>query len=403
MAELLQEVVMPATDIVDEPARLVVLRSVEEVEAARDRWQAVRWGTVEADPDVFLAVIDSRVEAIRPHVILVERGDRIEAGLVARLERAPLECRFGYKVLYRPTVRAFTVVHGGIAGADDEAAARMLLDGLERSLADGEADVALVPSLRSDTAFFRLATSVPGVLRRQHFAERRMHHKLELPESLEALLAPRSKKARYNIKRYNDIFERAFEGELRLEILRSPADRERIVHDLEHVASKTYQRGLGVGFIDREDQRRLVEVGLARGLLRVLVLYRDEEPMAFWLGYVYNRTFFSSATSFDPAYTEYRPGAWLQLKLIDHLCADPDVDALDYGLGDAEYKRRFATESWTESDVAIFAPRARGLQVNLARTAIEGSAWLARRALERTGLTDRVKRAWRARLRPSAD
>jgi CelD/BcsL family acetyltransferase involved in cellulose biosynthesis len=383
--------------------RVTVLRTVQEVAAARDRWQALPWGTFEADQDIFLAVIDARADALRPHVILVERDGEIEAALVGRLERVPLECRFGYKVVYRPTVRSITVVHGGLVGAEDEALARLLLGALERSLAAGEADVASLPSIRSDTPFFRLATTTPGLLRRQHFAEPRMHHKLELPESLDALLAPRSRKARYNIKRYNDIFERAFPEELRLEVLRSSEDARRIIGDLEHVAAKTYQRGLGVGFVDRDDHRRLVEVGLARRLVRVLVLYRGREPIAFWLGYVHNRTFFSSATSFDPAYSEYRPGAYLQLKLIEHLCADPDVDALDYGLGDADYKRRFATESWEESDAAIFAPRLRGLQVNLAQTAIQGSAWLARRVLEQTGLTDRVKRAWRSRLRPDAD
>src|SRR5919198_1368030 len=103
MAELLQEAVAPAPGVADERARVVVLRSIEEVQAARERWQRARWGTFEADQDVFLTVIDARDEALRPHVVLVERGDRIEAGLVARLERAPLECRFGYKVLYRPT------------------------------------------------------------------------------------------------------------------------------------------------------------------------------------------------------------------------------------------------------------------------------------------------------------
>jgi hypothetical protein len=385
----------PAAAQQSEP--VTVWRAAEDLLAAREQWSAVPWRTFEADLDVFLAVVDARPEAIRPHVIAVERDGRVAAALVLRLERVPLSTSVGYATLYSPRVRSLTLVHGG-EYAEDAEAARLVLDELERSLGRGEADVAQFPSLPVDSLFFGLANSRWSRARRQHFAESRPHHRMTLPESVDVLLAGRSRKTRYNLKRSADMLEGAV-PDLSLELLRDPADFELIMRNLERVAAKTYQRALGAGFADVEYQRRLVRLALERGWLRAWLLRDGNEPIAFWLGFVHRRTFFSSSTGYDPAYAKHGLGTYLHLRLLRDLCADPAVDALDYGLGDADYKRRFADTTWLESDALIYAPRPRGMQVSLARNGILLADRLARRTLERFGLTQRVKRLWRTRLR----
>ena len=67
------------------------------------------------------------------------------------------------------------------------------------------------------------------------------------------------------------------------------------------------------------------------------------------------------------------------MKVIEELCARPGIDRLDFGLGDADYKRHFSTESWSERDLLIFAPTVRGVLRNGMRTAILGGAAAARR------------------------
>jgi hypothetical protein len=377
--------------------RVTVWRTTEDLLAAREQWSAVPWRTFEADLDVFLTVVEALPEAIRPHVIAVERDGRLAGALVLRLERVQLSTSVGYATLYSPRVRSLTLVHGG-EYAEDAQAARLVLDELERSLRRGEADVAQLPSLPVDSLFFELANSRWSRARRQHFAESRPHHRMTLPESVDVLLASRSAKARSNIKRSAEKPEKAF-PDLSLEILRDPADFELIMRDLERVAATTYQRALGAGFADVEYQRRLVLLALERGWLRAWLLRRGDEPIAFWLGFVHRRTFFSSSLGYDPAYAKYGLGTYLHMRLIRDLCADPAVDALDYGLGDADYKRRFADTTWLESDTVIYAPRPRGMQVALARNGILLADRVARRTLERFGLTQRVKRLWRTRLR----
>ena len=71
-------------------------------------------------------------------------------------------------------------------------------------------------------------------------------------------------------------------------------------------------------------------------------------------------------------------------KLIEDLCAD-ESHTLDYGFGDADYKRRFGDASWLEEDVLVYAPRRRGygrMRRSALSTAVAGATrgWPRRRA-----------------------
>ena len=109
---------------------------------------------------------------------------------------------------------------------------------------------------------------------------------------------------------------------------------------------------------------------MERGWFRAYVLYLDDEPIAFWQGQAYNGVFSTGVPGFDPAYAEHRVGNYVLFKLIADLCADESIDTLDYGFGDAEYKRRFGTRSWEEQDVHLFAPTAKGFRTNAIRSSL---------------------------------
>ncbi len=94
---------------------------------------------------------------------------------------------------------------------------------------------------------------------------------------------------------------------------------------------------------------------------------------------------------FDPAYADLRVGNYVLLRLIADLCADESIDTLDYGFGDAEYKRRFGTRSWLEQDVHVFARRRRVR--GRTRPAERATARGARRRALRRGNVDRPAQA----------
>jgi CelD/BcsL family acetyltransferase involved in cellulose biosynthesis len=107
----------------------------------------------------------------------------------------------------------------------------------------------------------------------------------------------------------------------------------------------------------------------------------------------------TGVTGYDPLYRDQRAGTYLLVRMLEDACADPAIDLVDYGFGDAEYKRNFGDRSWQEADVLVYAATLRGLRTNLLRTSVGGAAELARRALRKASAVARVKRAWRDRLR----
>ena len=350
-----------------------------------------------ADPEVVEALLEGRADVLRPHIVLAEAGDS-RAMLVARLERTRLPVRLGYRRLYSPTVRALNVVQGGALGASDDRALTLALGEAGRALREGEADVLRLRSLRVGSPLHRLATESASWATRGRTSRATPRWRLNLPATLDEILELQSSRTRANHRRTVRKLEQEYGERLGFHVYRDPADLPRVLRDCEAVSAKTYQRALGAGFADGAAERRLLELGAERGWLRAYVLSLDGEPRAFWVGNAYRRTFFTGPTGYDPALASARPGTYVLMRMLEDLCADPDVDEVDWGSGDSEYKQHFATHGFLEEDVLLFAPTVRGVRINLTRTALLSATGAARAVAEHVPALRDVKRHWRTRL-----
>ncbi len=90
------------------------------------------------------------------------------------------------------------------------------------------------------------------------------------------------------------------------------------------------------------------------------------------------------------------------MRVIEDGCSDPSLRVLDFGPGRSAYKERFSSEGYEERNLLVYAPTWQARRVNLGRTAVLGVAAAGRRALDAAGLTDRLRPAWRSRLRRSS-
>jgi CelD/BcsL family acetyltransferase involved in cellulose biosynthesis len=187
---------------------------------------------------------------------------------------------------------------------------------------------------------------------------------------------------------------------LAVRCFRETQELELMFHDVEEIAGKTYQRGLGVGFIDNDENRIRLNLEADKGWLRMYVLYVGAKPCAYWWGTVYKNTFHSCALGFDPAFRRYSPGVYLLMKALENLCSD-GVRQLDFGLGDARYKKQFGTDCWEEATVNVFAFTIKGLALQLSLRVCSILDGVGRRMIQKTGITDWLKTSWRRRL--SAD
>lgn len=376
--------------------RVIVARTVEEVHALRPAWERLDVRNIDADIDYFLTVVANRPEVLRPHVVLVERPEG-NLLVVARLERAPLETRVGYRVVARPTVRSLIVSFEGIVGARTEADWRRAVDELRRPLRDGEADVVVLPGLTMDGELASVARSTGSFLTRDRLVTPVEQWAAEIPDSFEEFLARRSSKTRKNLRYYARRLERTY-ADVSLRVFDDEADLPELCADMETVAAKTYQRRLGAGYTGSDLDHALMALGLRRGWMKAWVLRIDGRPVAFWHGTAYAGTFSVETPGFDPDFANDRVGIHVLAQVIEDLCADPAIHTLDYGHGEADYKRSFGDAPREVGQVLLFAPTPRAIRINVIRTVIGAATRLAKRMLEGSARGQRLKKAWRARL-----
>jgi CelD/BcsL family acetyltransferase involved in cellulose biosynthesis len=374
-----------------------VARSPAELERLRPLWEAAGVRGPDADLDYLAAVSASSPDVVRPHVVAIERPGRPPLVAMARLEEGRLELKAGYRVLARPALRTLVVVYGGIAGADSDEDRRLVLSELQRSLREGEADALCLAKLRSNDPLLELARELAPWPCRDHLATEVPRTDVTVPGDLDSFLRERSRNTRDNVRRYGKRLEREHGNALAVHSYREPHELDEALAQMEAVAATTYQRGLGVGFRDEPRQRVPLELAARKGMLRAWVLTIDGTPVAFWYGLAYGGTFYIGSPGYDPAHGKLRVGQYLQMRMMEELCADPAVERLDYGFGDAQYKRSFGDRTWTETDVMIFAARPRPLAINALRTAVGAAATGAKRALGQERVAALKRRARRAR------
>ncbi len=397
--------VMNAEEYVDATpvhhAEVSIVRDLTGVEHLRSAWTSAQWHP-NSDIDFYMGVVRSWQERCTPYVLALCRNNEPEALLVGRAEDARIECRVGYKALCHIKARQLTFIYGGQLGRLSPENSAVLFDAVMASLRRGEADVAEFHFLRTDSPLYeRIANSQFG-LGRDFASCVQIHRSTALPPSGEQFYGKLSMKVRKNQRWQANKIVRDFDGKVRIRCFRKPEDMPEMFCHVEKVASKTYQRQMGVGFDGTQEQRERLCAEAYRGRLRAHVLYLREEPAAFWVGTVYQNTLHSDFMGYDTEYAKYSPGMYLVVKAVAELCDSYPGEAvrhIDWGLGDAQYKEVLGDCSWMEAQIRVFAPTPRGIGINLVRTPIALVDLLLKRILSRSGALQLVKTKWRRRLR----
>jgi CelD/BcsL family acetyltransferase involved in cellulose biosynthesis len=228
---------------------------------------------------------------------------------------------------------------------------------------------------------------------------------MRLPTSKEQFQASVSGRFRRHDRYFYKKLLRDHAGDVQIRHFSRTQELDRVIRDVDEIARKTYQRGLGVGFVANDETRSRLQVEAENGWLQTFILYVGGTPCAFWMCNLCGGRLYSGFMGYDTAFAEYSPGLLLITRAIEELTiqnSDARIEQIDWGFGDAEYKTRLSTDNWQDESVYIFAPSAKGIALNLLHSggaAIDGAA---RRVLARTALVAKIKKSWRERLRPVA-
>jgi hypothetical protein len=379
--------------------RVEILRTRPEIEALREFWNSCN-PSRDADLDFFLFISELYPEVDRPHVLVLYERDVPKALLAGRLEVGRVPVKLGYFALPVPRLRILQIVHGGWLGDLSEANAKLLVNCIIGSLAAGEADVASLHSPELNSSIFRCGRALPSWWCSDYSVRPQARRVRELSADAGPFLCSLSQNERYQQRKRARNLANGFDDH-RIERFTRPTDVDQLMRDAEIIASKSYQRGLSVGFSNSATVRSRLLFEARKGWLQGYILYLDGQPSAFWIGSLRNGVFLSEYLSFDPACAKYAPGIYLILKVMEELQDEPrhpPVRLVDFGIGDAPYKERLATHHWQESTVLIFAPRLRAAWVNALRLSVEMTIRCAKQVLLLTPWLAGLKRRWRARV-----
>jgi hypothetical protein len=403
MNPLLETTDAPATEQSGHQTLQVrVLRSIVEIDEIRDVWTSWNYHP-NSDGDFYLLLLKNNPQFERPHIVVIYRGQDPECMLIGRIVRQRIDFKIGYKTIFRPKARVLNFVYGGSLGDLSPECSQLMVKSILDSLRQGEADLANLNFLRTDSPLHACATRLPGPLSRDLFPAPQPHWQITLSGGAEAaFLHGNSAKDFRELRRKARKLFADHSNQVKFCRFGKPSELEEMMKDIEQVAKGTYQRGLGAGFVDNDERRRVLRFHAEKGWLRAYVLYVAEKPCAFWVGVAYRGVFYGGSIGYDQKYAKYAAGKYVMMKGMEDLCRDC-VGAVDFGFGDAEYKQMLADRGWVEASPYIFAPSLSGLRLSLLRTPMALVDKFSRQGLKQLGLIPKVKRAWRESLRPASE
>ncbi|MCC6360770.1 MAG: GNAT family N-acetyltransferase [Phycisphaerales bacterium] len=339
------------------------------------------------DPDRFLLIALQRGE--QPYVGKVHRNDQIVGGILARRTERRIAVQCGYWTVRSPKLRCLDVVYGGLVAEEQSDVAISMI---RAELDSGRIECVTISNLAVDHQLFSRLASISAF---RSPANPHWRYRLEYrPDT--GVLGSFSKKHRYNVRRLDRILKERCRGAVELSEFRSPGDVAAFCEAAARITGRTYQAGLGVGFKNDALTRELLDLEAARERFRGYLLMCDGTPIAHQVGVVYGDTFFLEATSFDPAWREFSPGQVLLVRVLEDLCAQ-GVKWVDYGFGDAEYKRTYGSECWNEVSLRLYGRTTRARAAAAMERVVAVPALVGRSVLS-SAMLGRMKRFWRRRF-----
>lgn len=371
-----------------------VLRSATELETVRTFWEE-NVSHPNAQLDFYSIVAESRIDIVRPHVLAVSAGDQVVALLVGRLEEKNRPLRFGYFNLHSGRSRTLVIIYGGCLGLWNCEIAALATKELFSSLQRKEADLVIFHSLVAGSPLLKAVRQGLSVLRPRLFSSPNRHWKMNVPASLEDFLKGLNSKHRYNIRRERRLFEKKFGRNSKFLCFTREDSVNALTEDIEHVASGSYHRRFGFGFVKNDETLKRMRLEARQGRLRTYVLYIEGISVAFWQGTTINGTLYLGSTAYDSRLKDYTPGKLVLQYMLEDLSMNSDIRTVDFGFGDASYKKQYGDFSWEEISVTVYAPSLRGFFIAGLEIGSAQAREYALRILNLVGGVESVKKYWR--------
>lgn len=382
-------------------SREFVATTRDEARSIQSDWQeavdTLGTGTIDAAPDFLLSMVDSLGPGAQPYVALTRSDDRVSAALIGRRVQRRIPAKLGFLRVPSPKLDGLEIVHGGYLSDGSPESLLWLQKHLRSLLLTRRVECISLLHLgvehpgHSQLVAGLLPGRRPRVTTTQHWLAR-----LVDPATGEKLERHSSKTRR--TFRYKDRKLREhFADDVVIEGVRKPAELPQYISAAASIGARSYQKGINVGVQDDARWNTLIGALAQQDRLSGHLLVAGGTPIAYALGSLYRSTYLLIATSFLPEYRQLSPGAYLLRSILAELEAS-GVATLDFGFGDAEYKRLYGNVCVRESLLRFYGLSTRARVAEAIHRATSGLTHRLQAALQGGRFEAQVRRVWRRRL-----
>ena len=317
---------------------------------------------------------------VQPCVIVIEAGSA-SVMLVGWLALEEIPLRFGRRSITRKMARLLRFAAGGPRGTPDERTSAALLASLDVALRQTGALAAVLPHIKVGTPLHSVATSLP--FWRRDLSEEvqpRRRHRFDRGKGrfLESISRNERQQQRRRWRKFTSAFPDAH-------VLQAPGDLElaAFLKRSEQVANRSWLRKIGRGFQSSRKYEMRAQFEASLDFFRGFLIVANERPVAFWIGSIYSKTFYSNFLAHDPEFDDYSIGTMLMISGMEYLHdnARTDIDIIDFGTDNTGYKERYSTEEWNEQNLVIGARSLGGILFSLCRNIFGSVNFIGRRVL----------------------
>jgi CelD/BcsL family acetyltransferase involved in cellulose biosynthesis len=214
-------------------------------------------------------------------------------------------------------------------------------------------DSCRLKSLSTSTPFWRFLTSTRLKAASAivvNDGEPRGFYSIHLPSGWTDYLTRFNSKQRNDLQRKQRLLSQGLGSPVEFRLLSTGADVDELYDHMALVAERSRFR-LGRALPARAGLRDAAE----RGLLRSYLLYGGAVPLAYVVGYQAFDVYHYSDVAFSDDSARLSPGTVLLYHVIRDVCENRPAHWFNFGLGGAEYKRRFCNV--TSEDVTVYVLR----------------------------------------------
>jgi hypothetical protein len=231
----------------------------------------------------------------------------------------------------------------------------------------------------------------------RYVPEKYEHHGIEIKGTFEQYLAALSKKAKHELLRKLKKFDSHFKTNNKFREFRLPEEVNEYYSLALEVSKKTYQHRLLHAGLPEEDNHKRDSIELAKlDQFRGYLLFDGARPIAYGYCLAQGSSLFYIHTGYDPQYDRWSPGAVLLYHIIEMFYAESRYRVLDFGSGNAAWKKDYGNFSVRCARAYYFRKTLRNASLLIAQRLTIAFSDLIVKVIDAVGLKKRLKRFFRS-------